>query len=186
MQLTRMQLTRMQRLLINLIAFQIGWFACVIAGGYQLPWLGTAVAMAVVTLHLLLTPRAGLEWPLLAGAGLVGLVLDSLPVGLGWVDYASGTMIEGLAPHWIVAMWVQFATLLNVSLRWLRRFPWLAAVAGALFAPPAYYLGSGFGGMVFTPPVWQGLLALAVIWAIAMPLLLWLASRHDGWAGTDR
>lgn len=176
----------MKRLLINLIAFQIGWFACVIAGGYQWPWLGTAIASAVVALHLTLTPRPRLEWPLLVGAGLIGLLLDSLPVLLGLVEYRSGTLIEGLAPHWIIAMWVQFATLLNVSLRWLRGFPWLAAVAGALLAPPSYYLGSGFGGMVFEPPVWQGLLALAVIWAIAMPTLLWLASRYDGSAETDR
>ncbi len=171
---------RVKRLLINIIAFQIGWFTCVIAGGSQWPWLGTAVALSVVSLHLALTPKPRLEWPLLACAALLGLVLDSLPVMLGVVVYPQGTFIAGLAPHWIIAMWIQFATLLNVSLRWLRGRQAVAALAGALLAPPAYYLGAGFGGMQFTEPHWQGLLALAVVWAVAMPVLLWLAQRYDG------
>ena len=172
--------SRVKRLLINFIAFEIGWFTCVIAGGSEWPWLGTGVALTVVALHLVLTPQPRLEWPLLVWAALLGVFLDSLPIVLGVVEYSTGTVIDDFAPHWIIAMWVQFATLLNVSLRWLRGRYVIAALAGAVLAPPAYYLGAGFGGMSFTEPVWQGLLALAVVWAIAMPLLLWLAQRYDG------
>jgi hypothetical protein len=42
----------MLRLVVNLVAFQIAWFACVLGGAHGLPWLGVGVAALVVALHL--------------------------------------------------------------------------------------------------------------------------------------
>ena len=42
-------------------------------------------------------------------------VFDTLLVWLGWFTYSSGTLIAGTAPHWMVALWMLFATTLNLS-----------------------------------------------------------------------
>ena len=52
--------------------------------------------------------------------GAVGLSWDSAMVTAGWLAYPSGTFVAGLAPYWILAMWMLFATTLNVSFRWLQ------------------------------------------------------------------
>jgi len=43
------------RLLVNLIAFQIGWFACVMGAAYGFYWVGPMVVVTVFGLHLYLT-----------------------------------------------------------------------------------------------------------------------------------
>ena len=45
----------------------------------------------------------------------------------GWLAYPSGTFIAGLAPYWIVGMWMLFATTLNITFRWLHERMWLAS-----------------------------------------------------------
>ena len=164
---------------INFIAFQIGWFACVMGAAYGWPWLGTGIALIVILLHLSRAQNPLPESVLIILAGLIGLVFDSLLVTLGWLSYHSGTLVSGTAPHWIVALWMLFATTLNVSLRWLRTRWILAFVLGAIAGPLAYVAGNKFGALQFVQPT-PGLLALALGWAIAMPALMALAQRLDG------
>ena len=42
----------MSPMLINFIAFQIGWFACVLGGAHQLPWFGTLLVGIIIAIHL--------------------------------------------------------------------------------------------------------------------------------------
>jgi hypothetical protein len=73
-----------------------------------------------------------------------------------------------------------FATTLNVSLRWLRSRPLLAAGLGAIGGPLAYAGGAGLGALnLETSPLSIG--ALGIGWALAMPLLLVAAARFDGY-----
>ena len=166
-------------ILFNAIAFQLGWFACVLGGANQLPWLGTLVAVLIVSWHLNQAPHPGREFALLAAVGALGALWDSLLVAVGWLDYPSGTLLSNTAPHWIVAMWVLFASTLNVSLRWLRGRWMLAMLLGAVAGPLAYYAGAELGGVVITEPL-LAFTALAMGWAVFVPLLIWLSTRLDG------
>jgi hypothetical protein len=62
---------------------------------------------------------------------------------------------------------------------WMRGRPVLTVLMGAVGGPLSYLAGEKLGAIELTQPV-QALAALAVAWAIAMPLLMWLASRLDG------
>ena len=53
--------------------------------------------------------------------------------------------MAGLAPYWIVALWMLFATTLNVTFRWLQPRPALAAALGAVFGPVSYIAGAAVG-----------------------------------------
>jgi hypothetical protein len=162
--------------LINAVAYQIGWFACVLGAAYQLPWIGTLVSLGVVALHLVITTRPHSEFMLIVAAALIGLVLDSSLASTGLVAFPSGVFIEGVSPHWMIALWVGFATTLNVSLRWLTRNRTYAIAFGAVGGPIAYLAGTKLGAMTIANPS----IALPVIgasWAAAMFVLATLASR---------
>ncbi|NJN45296.1 MAG: DUF2878 domain-containing protein [Candidatus Competibacteraceae bacterium] len=166
-------------IVVNFIAFQIGWLACVLGGARELPWAGTGLAAALIAVHLWRSPNPRRELILIVTVGVLGAIWDSLLVTLGWLIYPSGTLIAGTAPHWIVAMWMLFATTLNVSLRWLHGRLLLATILGAIGGPLAYFAGYRLGGVEFSQ-LWVGLTALGLGWAVLMPLLTVLAERFDG------
>ena len=175
----------MVAVLINLMMFQIGWFACVLGGAHGQPWAGTAVAMAIVSLHLLRAANPVPEIKLVLLAALIGGAWDSALVALGWITYPSGTLIAGAAPHWIVAMWMLFATTLNVSLRWLKHRGLPVILLGAVFGPFAYYAGELLGALRFTD--WQTAIAAQGIgWGMLLPLLVLLSNRYDGMGNARR
>jgi len=166
-------------IVLNLVAFQIGWLACVLGGARGLPLGGTGLVAVLIAIHLWRSTNPRRELILIATVGVLGAIWDSLLVMLGWLHYPSGTLIDGTAPHWIVAMWMLFATTLNVSLRWLRGRLLLATLLGAVGGPMAYFAGYRLGGVEFSQ-LWVGLTALGLGWAVLMPLLTVLAERFDG------
>jgi hypothetical protein len=166
-------------MLANFIAFQIGWFACVLGGAHDRPWLGTGIALVIVAVHVARAARPRDEAILVVLCAGIGFVFDSALVSLGWVAYPSGVLAPGTAPHWIVALWMLFATTLNVSLRWLRRMPAAAFGLGALGGPLAYWGGARLGGMTFAEPL-AATVALAIGWAVLTPVMVGLSRRFDG------
>jgi hypothetical protein len=168
-------------MLANFILFQIGWFACVLGGAHDWPWLGTSIALAIVAWHVGRARRPRAEMILVLASAGIGAVADSVPVAAGWVRYASGTVVPGMVPVWLVAMWMLFATTLNVSLRWLRPHTFAAIALGAVGGPLAYWGGARLGGMEFVAPL-AATAALAIGWAVLTPLLVRLARRFDGYA----
>jgi hypothetical protein len=167
--------------LANFIAFQIGWFACALGGAHGWPWLGTAIALVIVSWHVVRAVRPGAEACLLLACAGIGAAFDSALVAAGWVSYPSGTLVRGTAPHWLVAMWPLFGTTLNVSLRWLRKSLPAAALLGAIGGPLAYWGGERLGGMTFVEPL-AATAAMAVGWMVLTPVLVLLATRFDGYA----
>lgn len=166
-------------MLINFLLFQIGWFAAVLSAAELVPWLGVAVILVVVGLHLRWSQAPGRELALVMICAGLGAAFDSLLVAAGWVSYPSGQILPGVAPYWIVAMWMSFATTLNVSLRWLRHRPLLAAAFGAGGGPLAYYTGEKLGGIVLTDFT-AAMLMLGLGWGLMMPALCALSRRFDG------
>jgi hypothetical protein len=166
----------------NFVLFQIGWFACVLSAAAHQPWFGILVTTAVVVTHVLRAPMPKAELQLVFLALVLGLVFDSLLVWQGWLQYSSGIVFPNVAPYWIVALWGLFATLLNVSLRWMRGRWVIAVLFGAAGGPAAYYGGLRLGALEFANMP-AGLMALAIGWAVLTPLLLALSSRFDGYAG---
>jgi hypothetical protein len=165
--------------IINLAAFHLCWLACVLAGAIGMPWLGVAATGALAAYHLNRASQPGREALFLLLAGAIGALWDGLLVGLGWLVYPSGLFAPWLAPTWIIALWVTFATTFNVSLRWLRGHWFLAGLLGAVGGPLAFYAGEQLGGVTF-PDTRLAMTALALGWSLLMPLLLFLAERLDG------
>jgi hypothetical protein len=169
------------KILMNFVACQLGWFACVLGGANDVALAGTLAVAVLVGMHLALAQRPGPEALLIATAAAVGLAWDSTLVGLGLMNYPSGNFATGLAPYWIVAMWALFATSLNLSMAWLKGRPRLAALFGAVGGPLAYLGGARLGGLEMPDPV-VALGVQAAGWAVILPLLTLMAERLNGFA----
>lgn len=161
---------------LNLLAFQIGWWAVVLSAAAGMPMLGMAVVAALLIRHLRRVRRGPGEARLIMLTALIGLLLESLLQASGWVGYAGDRAAPWLAPLWLAALWANFAMTLNVSLAALRDHPALATVLGAVGGPIAYWGGAELGAMRFVEPV-ASLATLALAWALLTPLLLALARR---------
>jgi hypothetical protein len=175
----------MTLLLANFAIFQVAWFSSVIGGAQQMPWLGPVAVLVALVVHLNFARKPFEEMLLVIACGLIGASFDSVLVAAGWVTYKSGQFSTYLAPYWIITMWMLFATTLNVSMRWLRGKPKLAAFFGFYGGPAAYLAGQALGGIVLANQV-AALTALAVGWAIMMPILMWLSESFDGMPGRRR
>jgi hypothetical protein len=171
--------------LFNFIAFQIGWFSCVLGAANGYPFIGPLVVFLVAGLHLMLAYQPRKELVLFLLAAVIGAFFDTLLLRTGWLNYNHGMLWVGTAPYWIVTMWLLFATTLNVSLRWLRRSYFWAAVLGLIGGPMSYYGGAKLGGLVFINMP-AALLALAIGWALVTPFLVWLSQRFDGMKHPDQ
>lgn len=168
----------------NFLAFLAGWWGSVLGAAAGYPWVGPVIVLMVAALHLSIVPRPRRELALLLACAGIGLVVDSVMVSLGWVRYDTGVLVEGLAPYWIVAMWIGFATTLNTCMRWLRDLPLLAAGFGAVGGPLVYWGGSRIGALdLLDNPM--ALVGVGAVWAAVMPLLYVLARRLDGTRGED-
>ena len=164
---------------INFAAFKVGWLSSVVGGAQQLPWLGPMVVMIAILIHLSRAHRPRSELMLIASAGLLGAFFDSALVAAGWVTFPSGMVSELLAPYWIVTMWMLFATTINLSMKWMRGKPLLAAAFGFIGGPLAYYAGHKIGGITFVNEP-AALAMLAIGWAVMMPILMRLGELLDG------
>ena len=100
-------------------------------------------------------------------------------VASGWVTYKAGLFSDYMAPYWIITMWMLFATTINMSMRFMRGRPWLAAVFGLVGGPLAYYGGHKIGGIQFVNEM-AALSMLAIGWAVMMPVLMRLGEILDG------
>jgi hypothetical protein len=169
-------------LIRNFLLFQTGWFACVLGGAYQLPLLGSSIAVFIIALHLWLASDAMAELKLLLISLTIGLVFESLMVTLKLAHYDSGILLTGMAPHWMILMWPLFATTLNVSMSWMKRLDLLlVSLLGAVLAPFAYFAGAGMQAVVFDDKL-LSLFMIALGWALLLPVLVTSANRFNGYA----
>lgn len=171
--------------LINIILFKAGWIAVVTAAAGNVPLAGTLAIAGIVLVRLAQADNRAAEARLLVAAGAIGFAWESALVGAGLVSYSSGTLVDGMAPYWIVAMWLLFATTLNVSMRWLRRHVGVAVAAGAVGGPLAFWAGASAGAVSFPEPL-VSLVAIGAGWALLLPLLVQLAVRFERSAGDYR
>ena len=168
----------MNAMLLNLTLFKAGWLASVFAAAASIPVVGTAVIGIAVAVHLLRSAAPQDELRLLALAAGIGFVWESLLVSAGIVQYGANAALVGIAPYWIVAMWVLFATTLNVGMRWLRKNLLIASVFGGLGGPMSFLAGEKAGAVTFADPS-TALVVIGLGWAVLLPLLVRYASRND-------
>jgi hypothetical protein len=161
---------------INFIVFQAAWFAAVLGAAHGMPWLGVVAVPMALALHLALSPGWRPELLLALAAAGTGFVFDSILIAAGMFSPVPYILPSPFSSLWMVMLWVNLATTMNVSMGWLRGRYVLGLVFGAIGGPLAYYSGAKLGAMTRLPDP-RGLLGTGIAWAIALPLLLVVNER---------
>jgi Protein of unknown function (DUF2878) len=168
----------------NLLIYQASWLACVLGAGYGMPWFGVIIVAGALGYHLSLATKPTVELTLICCVMVVGGLWDSFLVTMDWLKYDNGMLINGVAPYWIIALWIAFATTLNISLAWFKQHLWLASLFGTIGGPLAYLGGEKLGAVQFSDPI-VVLSALAVGWTIIMPLMMLLSRSLNGFEANE-
>lgn len=165
----------------NFAQFQVGWFALVLSAAAGAPLWGYLTIFLLVSIHLVIDRQPLAEVTLLLVLGFAGWCWESLVQSIGWLSFAGesgGPGVDGLrlAPPWMAALWVNFATTLNHSLAWLQGNGWLAAFCGAVGGPLAFVAGDRLGA-VDLQQIPEVLFLLVAGWSVLTPAAVKLASR---------
>ncbi|BFM12866.1 DUF2878 domain-containing protein [Simiduia litorea] len=158
-------------LLLNALLFQCVWWGIIL---YH-----DATAWLFIVLYCffhiaLISAHKNLELGFVALVAGIGVVADLVWFSLGLMLY-EGTRFF---PHWLIPLWLAFATTLPHSLFWLAKYKMLAAFFGALFGPLSYWAGAQFTEVSIPHPVpWA--IALGLFWALALPAFLHLWQRLE-------
>jgi hypothetical protein len=106
-------------ILLNVVLYQTGWFACVLGGAKGRPWLGAGVGLVFLTIHLFLCQEPAREVETVFWIGLAGTAIDSIQAFSGTFVFLSGYWTQWVVPFWLTVMWMQFATLFHLPPRYL-------------------------------------------------------------------
>ncbi len=167
-----------KRLAVNVVGFQLAWFALVLGAASGRDFLALAFAALVVVVHLAVSSMPLREAQLLIAVTVLGAAWESVPLALGWIDYRGAAPLAGFPPYWLAALWLVFATTLNGALRWFQPRLLLAAGVGAVVGPLCYLAGERLGAVAFVERA-SGVGAQAVAWAVLLPAALAIAARFD-------
>lgn len=169
----------MKAWLPNALAFQVVWFAAVGGAGRGWWWCGPLALAVFAAWQLAPSRRARGDASLALVAGAGGYLVDSGWVWSGLMTFAA-PVPAGMAPAWIVSLWVAYALTLNHSLAGLKAHPAWAALLGAAGGPLAYGVAEhAWQAVALARPAWMPLLALSVAWGLLTPTLLCLAARWE-------
>jgi hypothetical protein len=162
---------------LNFLLYQSGWFACVLGAAYSFRWLGVAIAASLLAVHMFLTTERARQTKLLLVAFGCGLIVDSTLLAIGVYRFPTGRVVSWLPPIWMSVLWIQFATTFRYCLRWLGGRYGLSALLGFAGAPLAFLGGESLGAISFLQPRLPNLMILAVLWAAAIPFLIYASDR---------
>ncbi|MFT7300318.1 MAG: hypothetical protein ACI89Z_000772 [Porticoccus sp.] len=163
--------TELRRFVLNLSLFQAGWFAFVVGGDRIALWL----LPLLLIFHHYWVLQLTREWSFVVGFSVLGVSIDSLLSVTGLLFFEEQYFF---IPFWLFALWLMMATTFHHCLSWLVDRYYLAAALGAFFSTLAYWAGANLSRVTFHAEPWRSLLAIAVVWALLLPLGLHCSQRY--------
>jgi hypothetical protein len=161
------------------VGFQIVWLVSAIGAAQASSKPGAVAAAIFVALQVLANGGRFMAASAVVAA-VVGSILESLLAFTGLVTYAAPWPGPGVAPLWIMTLWLAYGTTIASMSRLLGAKPqWKAAALGALFGPLAYVGGAKLGALNLSEPLVWTWVALSLAWASALPLLVAVHSRME-------
>jgi Protein of unknown function (DUF2878) len=159
----------------NFVQFQAGWFALVLTAAAGYPVVGVLMMAILAGVHVACFARPN-EWVLLALISIFGWLWESVVHTSGLIGFAGHSPDAPMAPLWMAMLWLNFATVLNHSLAWLKGRYWLAMLLAGGGGPMAFWGGEMLGAASLPRPGFAlGVIGLA--WGLFLPLMLTLAQK---------
>lgn len=161
---------------LQLIGFQVVWFAWALGIPVDLVWPGLVASVIFLALHVLWRASSRDDARAVMVSLGAGFVLDSLLMRVGLLNFASPNPVPlaGWQPWWMGLLWACLGCTLHHSLGWLKARPLLAAGLGAVSGVLSYEAAARMGVLALgeSALVWPW---LALFWAVFIP---WTQSRQ--------
>ena len=152
--------------LVNALAFQLFWFACVLGGD---DWSVAAIILYFVFHHYYFVEHSS-EWYLIILFVLLGVALDGALMLGGWLEMPHSLWSLPIPPPWLLGLWAGVGSLFYHCLHWGQRYPWVLSALAAISAPASYVLGADLAEVSLAEPMIETLLLMAVIWFWVMQI----------------
>lgn len=167
----------MMNRLVNLILFNALWPVCVVGAASAMVWPGVLLTLGFFVWQINPSVRQPGDRRLILLCVVIGTLLDTVWIQLGWLNYASALPWPGIAPVWISALWVGFALAINHSLQWMQRYPLLMASSFFILAPFSYFMAQNVGAVQWQAPTAHIVLGIGLSWSVFVAILLLLAKH---------
>jgi len=132
---------------------QAAWFACVMSAARGAAYLGILFALVLLVLHVVSVRGPAAEIKLMLTVVVLGGAWESALIAFGLLAYPSGSVMYGIAPLWLPALWALFAAQFNTTYRWLKTRLKTGVVLGALAGPLTFHAGAALGALRFAKPL---------------------------------
>lgn len=160
-------------ILPNLIRYQITWFSGVLGVAHDRADLGAFIGFLMIAMHFRTTDHPLREYKTVLSTLVLGLLLETLLIRNGWVDYGDVAQLFGV-PIWLWVLWAMFGSTLNGCLRFFRTRPLWSCLFGVIGGPLAWLGGESLGALQLSSHD-QSLWALALGWGVLLPILTQIA-----------
>ena len=162
--------------LIDLVVFQVAWFACVLGSATEYPFLLPFAGFLFVLCRIATTRRFRSSFPFLLASVALGMVGDSLLVHLEMLAFYADPTVGG-APLWMIFLWANFGLMLRPLFSWFLQNNSRCLIGFGLGGLIAYASGWQLERLAFTSD-WISALAIAMEWAIAGLILRQLHHKY--------
>lgn len=127
--------------IINGLIFQCCWFLALLVS-----WQTALMGLGLLLIHGIKYEPKQHHYPSLLGAALLGMLLDTLWINLGYVVVSDPERANVFnLPLWLMITWVGFVLTVSSSLSWMsvktKVFPWVCMILG----PVSYMAGERLG-----------------------------------------
>ncbi|WP_370978556.1 DUF2878 domain-containing protein [Agaribacterium sp. ZY112] len=156
-------------LLLNILGFNLVWFACIFLGNTAL-----IPALLFLGLHLYLQTQLLIELKVVVLLGLLGFLIDSLLALVGVFVFDQQAVF---APFWLLLLWFCFAATLRHSLAVFAKNLAVACAFGGIGGALSYFSAKELGAVSFAYSDVSMAVALSLLWAVKFPFLLHLSQR---------
>ena len=160
---------------MNFVMFQIAWFVTIFSAANGLHYLGVLLTVIWMLLHVKFVASNKLaELKLLLATILIAYPLESILVVSNMVSYPEQANFGFIIPVWMICLWLNLAATVNYSLSWLKGRLLATCLLASIAGPAAYYAGENIGAISLNGTL--SLLAISLMWAIAMPCLFLISA----------
>lgn len=154
----------------NLILYNLIWLGCVLGRDQLVVPVSILVTgyLALLVYHGRMLPQQ------IVLPAAIGIGVDLVLTLSGLFAFGNAPLI---IPLWLIVLWLAFSSTLVLSLDFLGRNKWLAALAGAVAFPVNYSVGERLDAVAFGQPAIAIAVTLACIWALLLPMLFMITRQ---------
>lgn len=161
--------------ILNALGYQAVWFGTLLSASLGHFWLGFLSSVIFAAIMLGFGGKAKADTRIVTIGLILGITIDSLFAASGWIQYSLPWAAVGLAPLWIMALWLSFSFTLNHSMEFLRHNYLMAGLFGLLGGPLAYWCADRlFNVIEYGTDVSLVMSGLALAWACVIPAIFYI------------